>query len=73
MANGMIADCKDCHNIDTLEERLQKIGDGRIQIRGTCRKCKGWVMWVPYANSYIVKEIVQHAYNLNRKLRYVGQ
>lgn len=54
----MIKQCPKCSYSGEIDESLNKTISNTIQIRGNCVKCGRWLLWVPYAESSIVKSIL---------------
>ena len=51
--------CNRCLNtIDSLEESIQRASNGVFHIRGECPTCGAWIKFVPYADSYMIKQIL---------------
>jgi RNase P subunit RPR2 len=50
--------CPKCSYFGEVNESLNKTSNNNVQIRGTCVKCDAWIMWVPYKDSTIVKDIL---------------
>ena len=50
--------CSHCCQESEIYEALQKVENVGIQIRGECWTCRRWIKWVPYKDSYLVKNIL---------------
>lgn len=66
--------CARCNGEVELLESLQKSKLGVVQIRGCCPNCLDegnqprWVMWIPYRESKLVKQLLEAAYVVDRKV-----
>ena len=46
----------------TEKESLRKFKDGSIHIEGRCEICDIFLRWVPYKESYTIKDFLEEAY-----------
>ena len=58
--------CKMTISKNCLKETLNKATNGMIQIKGQCPICLRWIKWVPYADSVLVKKILNEYYERNK-------
>ncbi len=49
--------CRRCNKNVYLNESLVEIRDGRVQVRGDCVICSGYVKFIPYKQSSLIKEV----------------
>jgi len=61
----MILHCYSCDKDIEVKERLNKTSNGMIQIRGSCPHCDRWIKWIPYADSKIIKKLLEEEYAKN--------
>lgn len=54
--------CYTCNKNILPKETLKKAKNGMIQIEAKCPKCGRWLKWMPYADSIIVKELLEKEY-----------
>lgn len=55
--------CFTCNKEIEVKETLNKTNNGIIQIKGACPDCGRWIKWVPYADSMIVKDLLNKKFN----------
>lgn len=48
-----------------MVESLSRASNGMYQIRGECPKCRAFIMWIPYRDSKVVKNILSAFYYLD--------
>lgn len=58
----MILHCYTCHKDIDIKETLNKASNGMMQIKGACPICGRWIKWIPYADSEIVKNLLNKEY-----------
>lgn len=50
--------CSKCGQIEKLKESIDVAQNNTPMIRGSCPTCGKWIMWVPYKESYLVKDLL---------------
>lgn len=55
--------CFTCNKDIEAKETLNKASNGMIQIKGTCPDCNRWIKWIPYADSSIVRGLLNKEFN----------
>ena len=66
--NKFVLLCRGCGkeiNHTDFVESMNKATNGMLQIRAECPFCKAWIKWIPYAESVLVKDILNRWYNEN--------
>ena len=59
----MVLHCFTCNKDIEAKETLKKASNGMIQIKGSCPICDRWIKWIPYADSIIVKDLLNRKFN----------
>jgi hypothetical protein len=57
--------CYNCNKNITPKETIKKAKNGMIQIKAKCPDCNKWIKWMPFADSIIVKELLEKEYKKN--------
>lgn len=64
--------CTICNRNTRIEERLQKICNNKIFIRGECPVCGTWLKWVPFKDSCLVQKILLESF-AGSEDKYIGE
>ncbi len=54
MKKEILCKCGSSQRVETVE----RFSNNSLHIRGTCLECKSFIQWIPYSESYLIKNFL---------------